>query len=311
MKNPKISFLIAAHNEEKVLGKTLSNLVNIPYDNYEILLGLDGCTDRTEEIVKSFQKKFKNISYEKLNLRSGKPDVINKIIKKAKGSIIVINDADWIFTVKDKKSFLKLLSVFENEEVGGIAESFPVEWSEERNSKANLGYKMVATGTYFWLEFQKKNFIQRKKGLGYLKTPKMFLTNIFRKELYQENSSLGDDFERTAHIMSKGKDIVIFEDPSLPRMIATYDTIGIKDILKQKIRTAIARGQLKESKETDPQLVNYYSRAVPYIFFNSWKKNLRSGFLVSFWLSITALGEAISKFKKTGTKKGWTLRAKR
>jgi len=54
----KISFLISAHNEEKIIGRTLENLINLPYENYEIILGLDGCTDNTERIVKSFERKW-------------------------------------------------------------------------------------------------------------------------------------------------------------------------------------------------------------------------------------------------------------
>ena len=62
MKEPKISFLIAAHNEEKMIGSTLKNLLSLPYKNYEIIIGLDGCTDRTLEIVKAFKKRNKKIS---------------------------------------------------------------------------------------------------------------------------------------------------------------------------------------------------------------------------------------------------------
>ena len=112
-KERKISFLIPAHNEEKIIAKTLENLINLPWQNYEVIVGLDGCTDNTESIVKKFQEKFKRIKYYKLNLRRGKPAVIDRIIKYAKGEIIIINDADWIFSVKDKESFYDFISAFE------------------------------------------------------------------------------------------------------------------------------------------------------------------------------------------------------
>ncbi len=47
----KISFLMAAHNEEKIIGEALDSLSKIPYENYEVIIGLDGCTDGTEGIV--------------------------------------------------------------------------------------------------------------------------------------------------------------------------------------------------------------------------------------------------------------------
>ena len=309
MKFPKLSFLIAAHNEEKIIGKTLKNLLNLPYENYEVILGLDGCTDNTESIAKEFCKKSKKFKYYKLNLRQGKPEVINSIIKHASGEIAIINDADWLFTVKDRKTLERYLAVFNNPKVGGIAESFPVEWQEEKLRTCNAGYKMVAYSTHLWLDFQKKNFTLKEKGIDYLKEPTMFLTNVFRRKLYKKNFSLGDDFERTKHIMSEGYKIVIFDDIEMPRMIATYDKIGLKDVFKQKIRTALARKQLEDIQKINTN--NYYLPAVLHIFKNSWKLGLSAGFLIIFWIFLTTIATLIAGFKNTDTREGWKLRAKR
>lgn len=305
----KISFLVPAHNEEKIIGKTLSHLLELPYKDYEIIVGLDGCTDNTSDIVKNFSKKNKKIKYFSLDLRNGKPAVINYIIKKAKGDIIIINDADWVFSVKDKKSFKKFIDLFNDKKVGGIAESFPVEWDKKTLSEGNLWFKMVAYSTYYWILFQKNNFTYVEKNKRYLKTHKMFLTNIFRKGLHKENKSLGDDFERTYEIMKMGHRIVIFNDENIPRMKAIYNNINFKDLFKQKIRTAVARGQVKEIESTG--LVNYYLPVVFFIIRESFKKNIALGFLMIFWVFITSLGQLLSKFSKYDTKSGWTLRAGR
>ena len=311
MKQKKLSFLIAAHNEEKIISKTLDNLINLPYKNYEVILGLDGCTDKTEEIVKSFMKKSKKIRYYKLNLRQGKPEVIDTIIKKAKGEIIIINDADWIFRVKDEKDLQELLKPFQDPKIGGIAESFPTEWDKENLKIANIGYKLIAYSTLFWFEFQKKNLTKKYKNWLILKEPTMFLTNIFRKELYKKNLTLGDDFERTRAIMDKGKDIAIFTNPKLPRMIASYSTIKIKDIFKQKVRTRLARKQLEKTEKMKLSNSTYPYKSVSYILKRGWKSGLYLGFLVSFWTFIMAYGYIIAKFKSTDTRKGWQLRAER
>lgn len=305
----KLSFLIAAHNEEKIIAKTLDNLLNFPYDDYEVILGLDGCTDGTEKIVKEFCKKSKKFRYYKLNLRQGKPAVINSIIKHAKGEIVIINDADWLFTVKDRKMLEKYLAVFNNPRVGGIAESFPVEWQEEKLKIGGAGYKMVAYSAYLWLDFQKKNFTFKEKEMTYLKEPTMFLTNVFRRKLYKKNFSLGDDFERTKYIMSENYKITIFEDIEMPRMIATYNKISMKDIFKQKIRTALARKQLENIQKINTK--SYYLPAVSHIFKNSWKFGFGAGFLIMSWIFLTTIATLIAGFKKTDTKEGWKLRAKR
>ncbi|MEK6844142.1 MAG: glycosyltransferase family 2 protein [Nanoarchaeota archaeon] len=307
----KISFLIAAHNEERIIGKTLKNLLNLPYKDYEVIIGLDGCTDKTESIVRDFVKRSRKFKYYNLNLRSGKPAVIDNIIKKASGEIIVINDADWIFKVDNEIKLKKFFSFFDNEKIGGIAEPFPVEWDKNKLKNSNLGYKIVAYGTYYWIKFQKKKFTYKKNDLLYLKEPTMFLTNIFRKEFYKKYFSLGDDFERTKDIFDKGYKIILLEDETMPRMISAYNNIKIKDLLKQKIRTAIARKQLNQSNIMRINLFNYYFPSILFIFSESWKRNLYAGFITTIWIIITALGELISKFKKVDTKKGWTLRAKR
>ena len=307
----KISFLIAAHNEEKIIEKTLESFMNLPYKNYEVIIGLDGCTDKTESIIKDFIKKSNKFKYYNLNLRSGKPAVIDNIIKKASGEIIVINDADWIFKVDNKIKLKKFFSFFDNEKIGGIAEPFPVEWDKNKLENSNLGYKIVAHGTYYWIKFQKKKFTYKKNDLLYIKEPTMFLTNIFRKKFYKKYVSLGDDFERTKDIIDKGYEIIILEDETMPRMTSIYNNIKIRDLLKQKIRTAIARRQLNKNKIMKINLFNYYLPSILFIFSEAWKRNLYTGFMVTIWIGITSFGEFISKFKSQDTKKGWTLRAKR
>ncbi|MEM3112795.1 MAG: glycosyltransferase [Candidatus Pacearchaeota archaeon] len=307
----KISFLVAAHNEERTIGKCLENLLSIPYKNYEIIVGLDGCTDKTEEIVKYYAKKEKRIKYYTLNLRQGKNVVINSIIKKASGDICIINDADWIFVFKDKSKFHKMIKYFDDSNIGGIAESFPAEWHKDLIQNGNIGYKMYAYSSYLWFEFQKKKFCYRKNNFLYLKEPTMFLTNIFRKKLYQDNKSLGDDFERTADIMNRGYSILMLEDIDMPRIKTTYYYVSVKDLFRQKIRTGIARNQLSTSKKMNVSLTNYYLPVTWFIFKNSWKFGIKIGFIITLWIFIMVVTTFISKIKKINTKEGWALRVNR
>lgn len=305
----KISFLIAAHNEEKLIGKALTNLLNLPYDSYEILIGLDGCTDKTEEIVQNFMKKSKRIQYYTLNLRQGKPAVINFLAKKATGDLIIIHDADWVFTVKSKKHLTRFLAVFKNKKIGGIAESFPIEFYEENPYRGNLGYQMVMYSAYYWLSFQKRNYTYKKNNLLYVDKPKLFMTNILLRELYENVDSLGDDFERTITIIKRKYDVVLFQDPSLPRMKAIYNKINIYDLFKQKVRTALAREQIQEKE--GPITLRYYAKANFSILYESLKKSPYLGFVTFLWIIVTTVATLQSKFKKMNTREGWILRAQR
>ncbi|MCA9485788.1 MAG: glycosyltransferase, partial [Nanoarchaeota archaeon] len=252
--------------------------------------------------------KSSKIKFYSLNLRKGKPAVINSLIKKTTGEIIIINDADWIFKVKNKEKLLEFLSVFDNLKVGGIAESFPVEWDKSNINKANFGFKVTAMGSYFWMLYQKKKFTERFGELTKLKSPTMFLTNIFRKELFEENTSLGDDFERTFDIMNKGYEIVLFEDISLPRMVCSYNQVKLTELYKQKIRTSLARKQLKDLNRAPK--THYYPLATFLIFFYSLREGLSSVY-VGIWIYINLMATMVSKFKKPDTGKNWRIRLKR
>jgi len=308
-----ISFLVPVHNEEKIIRKTLNNLVNLNYSKYEVILGLDGCTDKTESIVKEFSEKYSKIfKYFILNERKGKPAVVNKIIKKAKGEIIIINDSDWLISTKYPEGINKIIKIFDKEEIGGIADAYPVEWEKIKIKRGNIGYKMVAYSSYFWINFQKEKLTYTKDKIKYIKEPAMFLTNIFRKKLYKENNTLGDDFERTFDIMKKGYKIVLFEDINLPRMIAVYNSISIKDLFKQKVRTAMARKQVKISREgTSDIFKEGMSNLIFYMCKESLKKGYKILFLVFFWIVLTFIASFVAQFKKIDTKKGWNLRIKR
>jgi len=72
----KLSIVMPAYNEEKRIGKTLQeyseffdHLSKKEKFNYEIIVVINNTTDKTEEIVKKYLKKDKNIKY--LNFKKG------------------------------------------------------------------------------------------------------------------------------------------------------------------------------------------------------------------------------------------------
>ena len=70
----RISILIPVHNEEKIIQETLEHLKKY-YSQYpfvEILIGDDGSTDKSAEII----KEYKFVRYIKLQNSGGKPAVL-------------------------------------------------------------------------------------------------------------------------------------------------------------------------------------------------------------------------------------------
>ena len=307
----KISFLISAHNEEQLIRLPLENLLHLPYERYEVLVGLDGCTDNTEEIVRSFCRRSRKFHSFSFSGRHGKPEIIDRLMHHATGDIIVVHDADWTFSARSKKALHDFFSVFDDRTVGGIAESYPVEWNSSSLRQGNMAYKMVAYSSFLWFSYQKEHFTIKEGNLFFVTHPSMFLTNIFRKELYTKNFSLGDDFERTASIMRRGSKVVLFEREDMPRMIAAYTSHRLRDIFRQKIRTAAARKQLARAGVFRFSLFSYYSSVFVYFFKHLWQWGIVAGFLLLLWILLFSLATFFSSFRRTTTHGGWTLRARR
>lgn len=90
-KRPFVSVLIAAKNEEKVIEKTLQALKKSDYPKMEIIVIDGNSTDSTRKIAKKYADK---IIVDKKSI--GKAYSLNLAIKKAKGSVLYIIDADCI-----------------------------------------------------------------------------------------------------------------------------------------------------------------------------------------------------------------------
>lgn len=95
---PRVSMIIAAHNEEKSIIKKLENTISLDYDknNLEIIVTSDNSTDSTNEKVLNFIEKYpnNNIILYKVKQRMGKTNAQNEAIDIANGEIIAFSDAN-------------------------------------------------------------------------------------------------------------------------------------------------------------------------------------------------------------------------
>lgn len=105
----RTSILIAAYNEELVIESKIKSILasKYPTDQIEILIGTDNCTDNTDKIIQKYAEKHKIIRHVKFNERSGKIKIINALFELAKGEILVLTDANVMFTEHTLDSLLK------------------------------------------------------------------------------------------------------------------------------------------------------------------------------------------------------------
>lgn len=91
-KNPDISVIVPAYNEDKNIGEVLRRLMKIdwPLHNMEIIVIDDGSTDHTPKEIADFPF----VKYVRHKNNRGKGAAIRTGIRSSSGKVIVIQDAD-------------------------------------------------------------------------------------------------------------------------------------------------------------------------------------------------------------------------
>jgi glycosyltransferase involved in cell wall biosynthesis len=93
-----ITIIIPAYNEQQRISNTLEEYAkyyNIHYHkSHEIVVVLNGCKDKTEEVVASCAKKYTSIRYLNFAAAIGKGGAIKEGLKESKGDIVGYTDAD-------------------------------------------------------------------------------------------------------------------------------------------------------------------------------------------------------------------------
>ena len=94
-KLPRVSLIIPAHNEEKVIGKKIENSLSLDYPEnlLSIVIVSDGSTDRTNELVNEFASN-PRIRFIQYQPRRGKAHALNLAVTNSEGEIIVFSDAN-------------------------------------------------------------------------------------------------------------------------------------------------------------------------------------------------------------------------
>jgi len=92
-----ISVIAAAHNEESLIEAKIRNVLDSDYprERIEILIGSDGSSDRTEEIVRRFASQ--GVGLVSFPQQQGKSAMQNRLVATASGEILVLTDADCLF----------------------------------------------------------------------------------------------------------------------------------------------------------------------------------------------------------------------
>jgi cellulose synthase/poly-beta-1,6-N-acetylglucosamine synthase-like glycosyltransferase len=91
---PTVSLVFSAFDEEACIRAKIENCLALDYprDRLEILVGCDGCTDRTAELARSAGGS--RVAVHEFPARAGKPAVISRLVPAAQGDLVVLTDAN-------------------------------------------------------------------------------------------------------------------------------------------------------------------------------------------------------------------------
>ncbi|WP_373841748.1 glycosyltransferase family 2 protein [Limosilactobacillus sp.] len=111
-REPFVTIMVPAHNEEVVIEDTLNYLLNeLHYHNYEVLVMDDGSTDSTPAILARLQKRYAKLRVIRIADNQGKAHAFNIGMFFAKGKYILSNDAD---TIPERDALTKYMRYFES-----------------------------------------------------------------------------------------------------------------------------------------------------------------------------------------------------
>lgn len=114
---PRLTLVFSAFDEESCIEEKIANCLALDYpqDRLEILVGCDGCTDRTAALAR--RAGGGRVRVHELSPRSGKASVLNRLVPAAQGDVVVLTDAN---VMLDRGALRALARRFREPSVGAV-----------------------------------------------------------------------------------------------------------------------------------------------------------------------------------------------
>ncbi|WP_448515319.1 glycosyltransferase [Parathermosynechococcus lividus] len=116
---PLVSLMVAAKNEEAVIGRLVENLCQLDYPRYDVWVIDDNSSDRTPDILASLQQTYPQLKVLRRlpGAGGGKSGALNQVLPLTRGEIIGVFDADATVT---PDLLQRVVSEFYSPRVGAV-----------------------------------------------------------------------------------------------------------------------------------------------------------------------------------------------
>ena len=232
---PSVSLIIAAYNEESVIGDKLKNSLELSYprDKLEVIVASDGSTDQTNNIAISYQSRgVVLLTFP----RTGKTGVQNQVAKRARGEILVFSDANALYR---PDAIGKLVRNFSDPDVGGVC--------------GQLDYLVGAEGagsseSLYW---RYEKFIKRRESeLSSVVGANGSIYAVRRSDYVQLDEDMISDLVEPLALVRSGKRVVY--EPQAVSIEDASTSYGIEFRRKVRILTRSIRGLLRMRQLLNP-----------------------------------------------------------
>lgn len=226
---PTVSLVLVAHNEARRIEGRIENLLSLDYprDRLEILIASDGSTDGTAERTRAYEPA--GVRVMAFEIRRGKPAMLNDLVSKARGEIVVFADARQRF---ETGALRAIVAPFADPQIGAVSGELILTDDTEATT--------VGKGVGFYWRYEK--FIRRNESQVDSSMGATGAIYAIRRELFEPipQDTILDDVLIPMRIVRRGYRVFLE-----PRARA-YDKVSKKaaDEFTRKVRTISGNFQL-------------------------------------------------------------------
>jgi len=203
---PEVSVVVAAHDEEDVIGRRVENLLELDYpnDRLTIVVASDGSTDRTNEIVRELSARSDRVELLECE-RAGKATAQNTAVAQSDAEIVAFSDANsrW-----EPDALRLLVRSFGDPEVGYVCGQLRLESPDGANQE----------GLYWRYELWQR---ESESAVGSITAGNGAIYAVRRADyLGYDDPRIGHDFGLPFRLVQKGRravydsDAVAWEKPA-------------------------------------------------------------------------------------------------
>lgn len=234
--HPRVSVVIAAHDEEAGIGPKLENLLALDYppDRIETVVASDGSQDATNEIVRRFEADNPGRIRLLALPRVGKAATLTAAVEETTGEVLVFSDANSMYARDAIRALVRPLA---DASVGGVA-----------GDQRYVGHEAdgVARGEQSYWSFDRRlKDAESRAGSVVSATGAIY---AIRRELFQRvRPDVTDDFYISTGVVAQRRRLVFAVDAAAYEPVAPTgsDEFGRKvRVMTRGLRGVLARREL-------------------------------------------------------------------